>query len=329
MENAGRNKGGKCEKENDEETEEKPRMRRKCKGILWRRIYPQLVIVMMNMVAQSTTQDDLFGFEPRVTTSVFDALSCCSTIESPAPVTDLVSRGKKLVHDCRPITALCEIYTTTSVIRPCSFPSPHATHAPLRTTLLPHDPSRPYPDYSDTEVQGSVSTSKLEISSTKETVKVNHGEARCNGRTARQLYEERFPHHQVPSHTFFTKVYQRASEMGTSTANRSDCGAPRQQRIGRGSPIAWFARSSDLTPLDYFLWGHMKRLIYETPCWRELWLRRMLDYQVLAIVCTRTWYVGTVCVEVTGRHIEPFLQVDPEEKQRTIRSRSEKVHHIW
>lgn len=97
------------------------------------------------MVAQSTTQDDLFGFEPRVTTSVFDALSCCSTIESPAPVTDLVSRGKKLVHDCRPITALCEIYTTTSVIRPCSFPSPHATHAPLRTTLLPHDPSRPYP----------------------------------------------------------------------------------------------------------------------------------------------------------------------------------------
>ncbi|KAJ8889625.1 hypothetical protein PR048_009125 [Dryococelus australis] len=38
-----------------------------------------------------------------------------------------------------------------------------------------------------------------------------------------------------------------------------------QQWIGRGDPIAWSASSPDLTLLDYFPWGHMKGLVYETP----------------------------------------------------------------
>ena len=44
---------------------------------------------------------------------------------------------------------------------------------------------------------------------------------------------------------------------------------------------------------------HMS-FIYESPwnqrksCWRELRLWRMLDYQILVIVCTRTRYVGTM-----------------------------------
>jgi len=33
--------------------------------------------------------------------------------------------------------------------------------------------------------------------------------------------------------------------------------------LGRGGPLAWPPRSSDLTPLDYYLWGHMKTLVYE------------------------------------------------------------------
>lgn len=35
--------------------------------------------------------------------------------------------------------------------------------------------------------------------------------------------------------------------------------------IGRGGPIAWPPRSPDMTPLDFYLWGHMKSLVYETP----------------------------------------------------------------
>jgi len=34
--------------------------------------------------------------------------------------------------------------------------------------------------------------------------------------------------------------------------------------LGRGGPVAWPPRSPDITPLDYYLWGHMKMLVYET-----------------------------------------------------------------
>ncbi|KAJ4432573.1 hypothetical protein ANN_21196 [Periplaneta americana] len=35
--------------------------------------------------------------------------------------------------------------------------------------------------------------------------------------------------------------------------------------IGRVSPTPWPPRAPDLTPLDFFLLGHMKNLVYETP----------------------------------------------------------------
>lgn len=39
----------------------------------------------------------------------------------------------------------------------------------------------------------------------------------------------------------------------------------RNQWIGRQGPIGWPARSPDMTPLDYFLWGTMKQRVYSTP----------------------------------------------------------------
>ncbi|GBM72035.1 hypothetical protein AVEN_89792-1 [Araneus ventricosus] len=35
--------------------------------------------------------------------------------------------------------------------------------------------------------------------------------------------------------------------------------------IGHGGTVAWPPRSSDLNPLDFFFWGHMKSLVYQTP----------------------------------------------------------------
>jgi hypothetical protein len=35
--------------------------------------------------------------------------------------------------------------------------------------------------------------------------------------------------------------------------------------FGRGGPITWPPHSPDLTPLNFFLWGHMQNLVYETP----------------------------------------------------------------
>lgn len=34
--------------------------------------------------------------------------------------------------------------------------------------------------------------------------------------------------------------------------------------IGRSEPYSWPPKSSDLNPLDFFLWGHLKTLVYET-----------------------------------------------------------------
>lgn len=34
------------------------------------------------------------------------------------------------------------------------------------------------------------------------------------------------------------------------------------RHIGRGGPVLWPSRAPDLTPLDYYLWGLIKSLVY-------------------------------------------------------------------
>ena len=34
--------------------------------------------------------------------------------------------------------------------------------------------------------------------------------------------------------------------------------------IGRAGPISWPERSPDMTPLDFYFWGHLKSVVYET-----------------------------------------------------------------
>lgn len=86
--------------------------------------------------------------------------------------------------------------------------------------------------------------------------------------------------------------------------------------IGRGGPVAWPARSPDLTPLDFFLWGTMKDLVYATPVESEQDLvGRIVDSagritempgvfqsvrRSLADRCRK-------CVEVHGGHFEQLL----------------------
>jgi hypothetical protein len=43
--------------------------------------------------------------------------------------------------------------------------------------------------------------------------------------------------------------------------------------IGRGGPRNWPARSPDLNPLDFFLWGHVKNVVYRHPVDTEEQLR--------------------------------------------------------
>jgi len=46
--------------------------------------------------------------------------------------------------------------------------------------------------------------------------------------------------------------------------------------LGRGGPVAWPPRSPDLTPLDYYLWSHIKTLVYETKVDSREELRRRI-----------------------------------------------------
>ena len=50
------------------------------------------------------------------------------------------------------------------------------------------------------------------------------------------------------------------------------------QWIGRGGPHNWLARSPDLSPLDYCVWGWMKELVYNVKvATRDALLGRIFD----------------------------------------------------
>lgn len=86
--------------------------------------------------------------------------------------------------------------------------------------------------------------------------------------------------------------------------------------IGRHGPINWPARSPDLNPLDFFLWGYMKSEVYKTPVnnVQELQNRIMnvgdavrQNLELLNRVNINFNRRITSCVLSNGRHFEHFL----------------------
>lgn len=85
--------------------------------------------------------------------------------------------------------------------------------------------------------------------------------------------------------------------------------------IGRGGPVLWPPRSPDLTPLDFFLWGHIKSLVYETPVETEqdLIARITVAFQVVQndnlFSKIRRNHVRRLnkCIQVQGRNFEQLL----------------------
>ena len=89
-----------------------------------------------------------------------------------------------------------------------------------------------------------------------------------------------------------------------------------QRWMGRGGPIPWPPRSPDLTPIDYFLWGRMKSMVYQSPVEteEELLARVMVAAQeingapgVMDRVYRNMIRRYNVCNDNGGRHIEPLL----------------------
>lgn len=84
--------------------------------------------------------------------------------------------------------------------------------------------------------------------------------------------------------------------------------------IGRRGPIEWPARSPDLSPLDYFLWGYLKSKVYVTkPQTVQDLRRRILDE---AALIPRDYIRNAIsgcysrlahCQTVNGAHFENLL----------------------
>lgn len=85
--------------------------------------------------------------------------------------------------------------------------------------------------------------------------------------------------------------------------------------IGRGGPVGWPARSPDLTPLDFYIWGHMKGLVYAVEILsREQLQQRIMNAadeirQNLPSVNLKQEIIKrlTMCMQNNGDHIENLL----------------------
>jgi hypothetical protein len=86
--------------------------------------------------------------------------------------------------------------------------------------------------------------------------------------------------------------------------------------IGRGGPTAWPPSSPDLNPLDFYLWGHLKSLVYAAPVGKE----EALLHGIVDACQTICNYPGIfermrrsmmrhveACIESHGRHFEHLL----------------------
>lgn len=88
--------------------------------------------------------------------------------------------------------------------------------------------------------------------------------------------------------------------------------------IGRGGPRAWPPRSPDITPMDFYLWGHIKTMVYSG---REITSRDMLidkincafnqiktNSEVLARVNEQLIFRCGLCVGCDGDYFERYVR---------------------
>ena len=104
--------------------------------------------------------------------------------------------------------------------------------------------------------------------------------------------------------------YHRSQEINNYLSNRY------QYWIGENGNLGWPPRSPDLTPMDYFLWGTLKEIVYKQKPTTVNELRRKIQEGVNflnegqfvqnAISYLETVY--TTCIAQNGGHIQNLLQ---------------------
>lgn len=86
--------------------------------------------------------------------------------------------------------------------------------------------------------------------------------------------------------------------------------------VGRNGPVKWPPRSADLTPLDYFVWGWMKSMVYSTSIATQEELRNRIEEAAAtmrgrpdAIRRARESWIrrAECCIQQNGGHFEQLL----------------------
>lgn len=86
------------------------------------------------------------------------------------------------------------------------------------------------------------------------------------------------------------------------------------QWVGRGSDIAWPARSPDLTPMDFFLWGYIKaKVCYTRPTSKADLMSRItvalgnIPPTTFKNVQQSIIHRALLCIASEGQHVEHLL----------------------
>ena len=94
----------------------------------------------------------------------------------------------------------------------------------------------------------------------------------------------------------------------------SGCSVIATQHAFRNRDLEWLARSPNLTPCDFFLWGFLKSCVYVS---RPRTLQHLktniqeeianIAHAILAVVMTNARNQFTQCVENVGRHLPDVI----------------------
>jgi hypothetical protein len=84
--------------------------------------------------------------------------------------------------------------------------------------------------------------------------------------------------------------------------------------FGRRGPIEWPARSPDLTPADFFLWGHLKNQVYKHPIQNVAHLRQViLEFNSIPMefsrkACENVKIRLQACIDMNGAQLDHYVE---------------------
>lgn len=124
---------------------------------------------------------------------------------------------------------------------------------------------------------------------------------------ARELYSEQHPGRPVPSYGCFLRLVNRLHSTDDFLDQRFE------EWIGRAGTVPWPPRSPDLTPLDFFLWGYLKGIVYGTESSSAEAMKKIimacaeLTPEIIRNATRSVIRRAEMCVLRGGSHIEPLL----------------------